>query len=251
MASSRTGRCLSSRAAAIGEDAVAFMSGETTFGRLRSVTVQSRSGGQGKGHVVSQQAEQGDPVGIVGAGTMGAGIAQVAAVAGHPVRIVDARAGAAATAVSTAQDGIRRLVKRDLITAAQAEAAEARVSAAAVVTELAGCVIVIEAIAEDLAAKRQLLAELESVVAGDALLASNTSSLSLTALGSALDRPERLVGLHFFNPAHRMRLVEVVRGDRSGPAYVELATNLMRSWGKTPVQCVSTPGFIVNRVARP
>ncbi len=215
------------------------------------MTVQSRSSGQVKGHVVSQQAEQGDPVGIVGAGTMGAGIAQVAAVAGHPVRIVDARAGAAAAAVSTAQDGIRRLAKRDLITAGQAEAAGARVSAAEAVTDLAGCVIVIEAIAEDLAAKRELLARLESVVAGDALLASNTSSLSLTALGGELDRPERLVGLHFFNPAYRMKLVEVVRGDRSGAAYVELATNLMRSWGKTPVQCVSTPGFIVNRVARP
>jgi 3-hydroxybutyryl-CoA dehydrogenase len=204
---------------------------------------------------VSQQArhepQHGDPVGIVGAGTMGAGIAQVAAVAGHLVRLVDLRPGAAAAAVATAQDGIRRLAKRDLITGAQAEAASVRVSAVEQLADLAGCEVVIEAIAEDLAAKQALLAELEQVVGDDAPLGSNTSSLSLTALGRALRRPQRLVGLHFFNPAHRMKLVEVVRGDRSDPAYVQLATNLVRCWGKTPVQCVSTPGFIVNRVARP
>jgi 3-hydroxybutyryl-CoA dehydrogenase len=125
------------------------------------------------------------------------------------------------------------------------------VQAVSAVSDLAACVIVVEAIAEDLVAKLELFGELEAVVADDALLASNTSSLSLTALGAGLNHPERLVGLHFFNPAYRMKLVEVVHGERSGPAYVELATNLMRSWGKTPVRCSSTPGFIVNRVARP
>lgn len=200
---------------------------------------------------MSQQHEHGDPVGVVGAGTMGAGIAQVAAVAGHLVRILDTRPGAAEAAVEAVRDGIRRLAKRELIGAADADAASGRVSAAGAVGELAGCTVVIEAIAEDLTAKRALLQELEDVVAADALLASNTSSLSLTALGAALAHPERLVGLHFFNPAYRMRLVEVVRGVASGPAYVELATNLVRCWGKTPVQCMSTPGFIVNRVARP
>jgi len=200
---------------------------------------------------VSQHAEQGDPVGIVGAGTMGAGIAQVAAVAGHQVRIVDVRPGAARAAVGAVQEGVRRLAKRDLVAAAVAEAAGSRVEAAEDLADLAGCVVVIEAIAEDLAAKSELLARLEQVVGEDTLLASNTSSLSLTTLAGGLARPERLVGLHFFNPAYRMKLVEVVRGERSGRAYVELAANLMRSWGKTPVLCASTPGFIVNRVARP
>ena len=111
--------------------------------------------------------------------------------------------------------------------------------------------VVIEAIAEDLAAKPTCSPRLEAVVDADTLLATNTSSLSVTALAQRAPHPERLVGLHFFNPAYRMKLVEVVRGAQSGPAYVELAANLVRCWGKTPVRCDSTPGFIVNRVARP
>jgi 3-hydroxybutyryl-CoA dehydrogenase len=192
-----------------------------------------------------------DVVGVVGAGTMGAGIAQVAALAGHPVLVLDVRVGAAEQAVCAVREGIRKLAKRDAVSAEQADAAASRVGTAAELDELAGCVVVVEAIAEDLAAKRELLAAVEAVVGADTLLASNTSSLSLTALAGGLRHPERLVGLHFFNPAYRMRLVEVVRGEQSGRAYVELATNLVRSWGKTPVVCDSSPGFIVNRVARP
>jgi 3-hydroxybutyryl-CoA dehydrogenase len=200
--------------------------------------------------VSSVQAE-GTAVGVIGAGTMGAGIAQVAALAGHPVLIHDVRPGAAENAVRTASDGLRRLVKRDALTPEDAEAACRRLEAAAQLGELARCEVVLEAVAEDFAVKVALLREIEAVVGDGALVGTNTSSFSVTALAGALGRPERLVGLHFFNPAYRMRLVEVVRGERSGPAYVELATNLMRSWGKTPVQCSSTPGFIVNRVARP
>lgn len=190
-------------------------------------------------------------VAVIGAGTMGAGIAQVAALAGHAVQVHDIRPGAAEQAVRSATDGIRRMAKRELLTSAAADAACDRLSASADLGDLAGCMLVIEAIAEDFAAKRDLLRALEAVVGADALIGTNTSSLSVTALGGVLGRPERLVGLHFFNPAYRMRLVEVVRGEQSGPAYVELAINLMRSWGKTPVLCLSTPGFVVNRVARP
>jgi 3-hydroxybutyryl-CoA dehydrogenase len=233
------------------------MSSETTFGargacdsevpilhRTERSAPLSHSGSP-------EPSDSADPVGIVGGGTMGAAIAQVAALAGHPVRIVDARPGAATGAVREIQDRVRRLAKRDLITGAAADAACARLSVAEGLPDLAGCVVVLEAIAEDLDAKHALLAALEEVVGDDTLLASNTSSLSITALGGRLSRPERLVGLHFFNPAARMKLVEVVRGELSGPAYVELAANLVRCWGKTPVHCVSTPGFIVNRVARP
>ena len=192
-----------------------------------------------------------DLVGVVGAGTMGSGIAQVAALAGHPVLLVDNRDGAAERAVAAVAEGIRKLGKREVISGADAEAACSRVSAAAELEGLSGCVAVVEAIAEDQAAKAELLERLEAVVDPDTLLATNTSSLSVTALASGLQHPDRLVGLHFFNPAYRMKLVEVVTGAQSGPAYVELAANLVRSWGKTPVRCASTPGFIVNRVARP
>lgn len=196
-------------------------------------------------------SETSGPVAVIGAGTMGAGIAQVAALAGHAVQIHDIRPEAAEHAVRTATDGIRRLAKRELISAADADAAGQRLRATGELGELAGSMLVVEAIAEDFAAKRALLRAVEDVVSDDALIGTNTSSLSVTALGGVLARPERLVGLHFFNPAYRMKLVEVVRGEQSGPAYVELATNLMRSWGKTPVLCSSTPGFVVNRVARP
>jgi 3-hydroxybutyryl-CoA dehydrogenase len=121
--------------------------------------------------------------------------------------------------------------------------------------ELAGCALVVEAVVEDLRVKQELLRTVEEVtgqgVGREVVLASNTSSLSITAVGAGLERPGLLVGLHFFNPAPRMGLVEVVRGDATDPKVVEAATELVRDWGKTPVQCSSTPGFVVNRVARP
>lgn len=192
-----------------------------------------------------------DLVGVVGGGTMGAGIAQVAALAGHPVRIHDVSPDAAARAVRAAADGIRRLAKRELVEPERADAAIGRLAVAPALDDLSACVAVVEAVVEDLATKRELFVAVESVVDDDALIATNTSSLSVTALARGMRHPERFVGLHFFNPAARMKLVEVVRGAQSGRAFVELATNLVRCWGKTPVACDSTPGFIVNRVARP
>jgi 3-hydroxybutyryl-CoA dehydrogenase len=190
-------------------------------------------------------------VGIVGAGTMGAGIAQVAAVAGHRVLIADAMPGAAARAVD-GDGGIRARIR--------AQVAKGRLSvdpggldltAAESADELAGCAIVIEAIVEDLAAKRALFAELEGVVAADAVLASNTSSLSPTALAAGLGHPERLVGLHFFNPVPAMRLVEVISGLATAKETADAAADLASAWGKTVVRSAATPGFIVNRIARP
>ena len=195
--------------------------------------------------------EAGAPVGVVGAGTMGAGIAEVAARAGHPVRIVDADQGAVPRALDALRARLSRDVERGRLPAAEASAVADRVRGARSVADLAGCALVIEAVAEDLAVKRALLAELDGVVAAGAVLATNTSSLSVTAVAAGSARPGRVVGLHFFNPAPRMRLVEVVHGDATDPAVAESAAELARSWGKTPVHCTSTPGFVVNRVARP
>jgi 3-hydroxybutyryl-CoA dehydrogenase len=194
---------------------------------------------------------EGAPVGVVGAGTMGAGIALVAARAGHPVRLLDVRPGAARAAVAVQRRRLDALSARGRMPEAAARDAGARLTVADRTTDLADCEVVVEAVAEDLAVKRALLAELETVVGEACLLATNTSSLSVTALAAGLRHPERVVGLHFFNPADRMRLVEVVRGDATSPTVVEAAVDLARAWDKTPVVCTSTPGFVVNRVARP
>ena len=194
---------------------------------------------------------EGVPVGVVGAGTMGAGIALVAARAGHPVRLTDVREGAAADAVHRLCRRLDGLAERGRVPAEEAHDAKARLTAVPGTSDLAGCELVVEAIAEDLGAKRALLADLESVVGEHSLLATNTSSLSVTAVARDLRHPGRVVGLHFFNPADRMRLVEVVRGDATTPEVVEAAVDLARAWDKTPVVCASTPGFVVNRVARP
>jgi len=190
-------------------------------------------------------------VGVVGAGTMGAGIAQVAAAAGHRTLLLDAREGAAAQAVAGVAARLRRSAARGQLPAAQAEATVARLEPVADLGDLAGCDLVVEAVVEDLRVKHALLADLEAVVRPDAVLATNTSSLSVDDLAAPLRHPGRLAGLHFFNPAPLMRLVEVVHGTTTEPEVVARLVDLARAWGKEPVACTSTPGFVVNRVARP
>jgi 3-hydroxybutyryl-CoA dehydrogenase len=187
-------------------------------------------------------------IGVVGAGTMGAGIAQVAAVAGRKVLIADAVPGAAARAVDGIRDRVKAQVARGRLTV-DPDALD--LTAAGDTAGLAGCAVVIEAITEDLAVKRALFAELEAVVAGDAILASNTSSLSPTALAANLAHPGRLVGLHFFNPVPAMKLVEVISGLATAPEVADAAADLASAWGKAVVRSTATPGFIVNRIARP
>jgi 3-hydroxybutyryl-CoA dehydrogenase len=191
--------------------------------------------------------ERGAPVALVGAGTMGAGIAQVAAVAGHPVIVYDAAEGAAARAVAAVRDRVTRLVQKGRLEGP----VDLRLEVAGELGELARAACVIEAVAEDLAVKQALFADLEKVVAPDCVLATNTSSLSPTAIAAGLSHPGRLVGLHFFNPAPVMRLVEVVSGLATDPAVAAAVTTLAQDWGKQVVQASATPGFIVNRVARP
>jgi len=190
-------------------------------------------------------------VGVVGAGAMGAGIAQVAARAGHCVRLYDISAEAVARGRAGIDADLRFLVGKGTLTASQAEAVLARVQPAASLNDLAQCGLVIEAAVEDLAIKRKLFAELEGIVAADCALATNTSSLSITAIAAALANPARLAGMHFFNPAPRMKLVEIVSGVQTDQAVTAQLAATARAWGKVTVHARSTPGFIVNRLARP
>ncbi|MFK4069409.1 3-hydroxyacyl-CoA dehydrogenase [Streptomyces sp. NPDC029674] len=190
-------------------------------------------------------------VAVVGTGTMGQGIAQVALVAGHPVRLYDAVPGRAQEAADAIGARLDRLVEKGRITAEDRAAAGARLTPAESLAELADCGLVIEAILERLDVKQRLFQDLEEVVAEDCLLATNTSSLSVTAIAGALRAPGRFVGLHFFNPAPLLPLVEVVSGFATDGSAATRAYETAKAWGKTPVRCADTPGFIVNRVARP
>lgn len=191
------------------------------------------------------------PVAVVGTGTMGQGIAQVALMAGHPVRLHDAvpeRARSAAEAITARLD---RLVAKDRLAPADRDAALARLEPVEGPAALAGCGLVIEAVLEELDVKQALFGELEEIVDADCLLATNTSSLSVTAIAGPLRHPERFLGLHFFNPAPLLPLVEVVQGVAGDASCATRAYDTMRAWGKVPVRCSDTPGFIVNRIARP
>ncbi|MCU1432444.1 MAG: paaH [Actinotalea sp.] len=193
---------------------------------------------------------QAPDVGVVGAGTMGAGIAQVAAAAGHRVLLLDSAPGRAEDAVAEVVSTVDRLVGRGRLTAQQALHVREHLVPASLPADLAGCGVVVEAVVEDLDIKRGVLRRLEDAVADDCLLATNTSSLSVTEVAAELRRPGRCVGMHFFNPAPVMPLVEIVSGDRTQAAVATGAADLVRAWGKTPVHVASTPGFVVNRVAR-
>ncbi|MER5478432.1 3-hydroxyacyl-CoA dehydrogenase [Streptomyces sp. NPDC002734] len=191
------------------------------------------------------------PVAVVGTGTMGQGIAQVALVAGHPVRLHDAAPGRAGEAAAAIVARLDRLVEKGRLTPTDRDAARDRLTPAGALSDLAGCGLVVEAVLERLDVKQQLFRELEEVVGEECLLATNTSSLSVTAIGGALRLPGRFVGLHFFNPAPLMPLVEVVSGFATDPGAAGRALETVRAWGRTPVACADQPGFVVNRIARP
>ncbi|MFE6130396.1 3-hydroxyacyl-CoA dehydrogenase [Streptomyces sp. NPDC056437] len=195
--------------------------------------------------------DQSRTVAVVGTGTMGQGIAQVALVAGHPVLLHDAVPGRADEAAEAIGARLDRLVEKGRMTAVERDAARARLHPAADLAELADAALVVEAIVEQLPVKQQLFVALEKIVADDCLLATNTSSLSVTAVAGALKNPGRFVGLHFFNPAPLLPLVEVVSGFATQSAAATRAYATAKAWGKTPVRCADTPGFIVNRIARP
>jgi 3-hydroxybutyryl-CoA dehydrogenase len=209
------------------------------------------------------------PVAVVGAGAMGTGIAQVAAQAGHPVTLVDSQPGAAERARQTLATTLDRLVDRGRVSRAHADETLARITTHTTVdmTTVPPVALVVEAVVEHIDVKRAIFRQLEETQSSSTVLATNTSSLSIDAITAeatsghdaalhggrspAMAHPGRVIGLHFFNPPPVMRLVEVVGGQSSDPAVLAEASDLMRRWGKTPVRCSSTPGFIVNRVARP
>lgn len=189
-------------------------------------------------------------VGVIGAGAMGAGIAQIAAQAGHRVRLFDNRMGAADQAREKIGQTLAALAAKGKLAPAEAEAAAARILPVHALGDFVTAALVIEAIVEDLDVKRKLLRELEVVVAPGAILATNTSSLSITALAAGLKHPGRVVGMHFFNPAPVLPLVEVVSGLATDPEAAAVVHATAAAWGKVPVHAASTPGFIVNRCAR-
>jgi 3-hydroxybutyryl-CoA dehydrogenase len=195
-------------------------------------------------------------VGVVGAGAMGAGIAQVAAMRGHNVVLADAMPAAVAKARDGHKAAMAREVEKSRLTRAEADAVLARFTYvegvdASAIEKFAPCAVVIEAIIEDLATKQSLFKSLELAVGHHAILATNTSSLSVAAIAGACQRAERVVGIHFFNPATVMPLVEIIPAMATAPSVTDAARSLMDAWGKLPVVASDTPGFIVNRIARP
>ena len=190
-------------------------------------------------------------VGVIGAGAMGSGIAQIAATSGHRVVLYDNNNNASEKALDKLRKIFDRLVEKGRMSGEEADAVHQRITPASTIDGLAGCGLVIEAIVENLEIKKMVFAEVEAVLDDHAVLASNTSSLSIAAISAACVRPERVLGLHFFNPAPLMPLVEVVPGISTDPAITDACYKLMEDWKKIPVRTKDTPGFIVNRVARP
>lgn len=195
--------------------------------------------------------ERSRTVAVVGAGTMGQGIAQVALLAGHRVLIHDIDRELAEAGAARVRERVERMAAKGRLDHDRAEDAKGRIAAADGLAALADAALVIEAVVEDVSVKRALFASVEEVVPPDALLATNTSSLSVTEIAAGLAHPGRFLGLHFFNPAPLLPLVEVVSGSATAPEAAERAYATVLDWGKTPVRCADTPGFIVNRIARP
>ena len=191
------------------------------------------------------------PVGVVGAGTMGAGIAQLACQAGARTLLHDPIPEALERGVERVRGALARSAEKGRLSAEEAEAAAARLEPVADLGGLAPCRLVIEASPESLDLKRDLFASLSEVVDADCVLATNTSSLPVTALAGAASHPERVVGMHFFNPAPVMRLLEVVAGDQSGEAALDLARAAGQAMGKETIRAADGPGFLVNRCGRP
>ena len=190
-------------------------------------------------------------IAVIGAGTMGSGIAQIAAAAGYAVKLIDTRASALDSARHAIAHSLSRLVKKAVLNQAAADAVAQRIESAAELGAASAADVVIEAIFENELAKLETWARLSAICSESALFASNTSSISITKMASGVKRPERFVGLHFFNPVPVMKLVEVVRGNRTSDETVGAALELARTMGKTAVEARDYPGFVSNRVLMP
>lgn len=188
--------------------------------------------------------------GVCGAGTMGAGIAYSAALAGYDVRLYDIGDEALRKGAAQIDKFINGSIERGKLTEEAAGELRSRLVTTSSLEDFAGSSIVVEAIIERIDVKQDLFARLEAIVGPEAILASNTSSLPITEIGAKLEHPERVVGMHFFNPAHIMKLVEVIQGYRTSEETMARTVEISKKLGKTPVRAKDTPGFIVNRVAR-
>lgn len=192
-----------------------------------------------------------ETIGIVGAGTMGNGIAQVSAVAGLKVVLIDVTDAALEKGIGALTSSLAKLVEKGKIEAAARDAALTRIETSTDYQRLSGVDLVVEAATENTELKIRILRQIESVVSGETLIASNTSSISITALAATLGKPERFVGMHFFNPVHMMPLVEVIRGEKSSDVAVATTVAYAKKMGKNPIVVNDCPGFLVNRVLFP
>ena len=190
-------------------------------------------------------------IGVIGAGAMGAGIAQVAASAGHVVYLHDQNSNAITTGINNINTGLKKQVKRGKMTEEDRLALIDRIRPTTNINDLANTGLIVEAIIESLEIKQSLFAKLEEICSSSTILATNTSSLSITSIAAKLTTPKRFVGMHFFNPAPILKLVEVVTGLATDQRVAQTIYNTAKKWGKSPVYTKSSPGFIVNRVARP
>jgi 3-hydroxybutyryl-CoA dehydrogenase len=190
-------------------------------------------------------------VGVIGAGTMGNGIAQACAVAGVDVAMVDVAASAVAQGLATIDASLARLQKKDRITAEERTAAIARVRGSTDYADLAGAELIVEAATENVELKLRILSDVDAIAAPGSILASNTSSISITALAAVVRGPARFLGMHFFNPVPLMALVELIRGLQTSDETVATALAFAKRLGKTPIVVKNSPGFVVNRILCP
>jgi len=190
-------------------------------------------------------------IGVIGAGTMGNGIAQVFAQSGFEVELVDAAAPALERARGTIEKSLGKFVEKGKLSAADRDAALGRLTTTASVDAVADADYIVEAIFEDAAAKRQLFTRLDELTRPNVILSSNTSSISITALGAATKRPDKVLGMHFMNPVPLMTLVELIRGQATSSESMRLASELCATLGKTAMEAADYPGFIANRILMP
>lgn len=190
-------------------------------------------------------------IGVLGAGTMGAGIAQVASQSGHKVVLVDTNEKALIKSKESLIGILNRLIEKEKITSVEASSIQENITYSTQIADFKNCGLVIEAIIENLEVKHSVFQSIEQVVSNTCILASNTSSLSIASIGSVLKNPSRVIGIHFFNPAPLMPLVEIIPAVQTDESVLLKTRDLIDSWKKVTVVCKDTPGFIVNRVARP
>lgn len=190
-------------------------------------------------------------IAVIGAGTMGSGIAQLAATHGHDVVLYDYSTEVLESSKIKLEKILSRLIEKERIDQTEKERISSNISRTNSLSDIAGSGLLIEAIIEDLKIKKTVFKEIETIVDEHCIIASNTSSLSITSLASALDKPERFIGIHFFNPAPLMKLVEIIPAVQTDQSTVDKSFEIIEAWNKSCVKAKDTPGFIVNKVARP